>query len=273
MRLVVSFFWKIKDAISPVSRRFIKRELKKIDQKINQKIDQKVIQKLDAILKKESMLDNIWQINDIRFFVPNYPLDVIQRTIVDTERFYEQNILEDLSEFISKDSVICDIGANIGNHTLYWLSHINPRFVYCFEPRQETFQILERNIKINGFSDKVKCINVALSNNDIKLSTQKFEIYNIGGNSYCANQSGNIMAQSLDNIIIDRHIDFMKIDVEGMEVTVLEGAKNTIKKHLPVIFIESFEAKHKEVKKILNELGYFLKKEYPDSNYLYFPTK
>lgn len=265
----MSFFWKIKESISPVSRRFIKRELKKIDQKI----DQKVIQKLDAILKKESMVDNIWQIKDIRFFVPNYPLDVIQRMIVDTERFYEQDILEDLSAFISKDSVICDIGANIGNHTLYWLSYINPEFVYCFEPRQETFQILERNIKINGFSDKVQCFNVALSNNNMKLSTQRFELTNIGANSYCVNQSGNMIAQPLDNINIDRHIDFMKIDVEGMEVTVLEGAKNTIKKHLPIIFIESFEEKHKDVKKILNELGYSLKKEYRNSNYLYFPTK
>lgn len=257
----MSFFWKIKEAIFPVNRRVVKRELKKIEQK------------LDLLLKKESMVDNTWSINDIRLFVPNFPLDYIQRTIVETNRFYEQDILEDLSSFISENSVICDIGANIGNHTLYWLSHVNPEFVYCFEPRYETFQILERNIKINDFSDKVQCINVALSNNNVKLSTQHFDLTNIGGNTYCVNQSGNMIAQPLDNINIDRHIDFMKIDVEGMEISVLEGAKNTIKKHLPVIFIESFEANHKDVKKILNEFGYFLKKEYRDSNYLYLPQK
>lgn len=61
----------------------------------------------------------------------------------------------------------------------------------------------------------------------------------------------------------------MKIDVECMEIYVLTGAENTIRKYLPAIFIETFETNHTKVDKFLNKLGYSMIKEYPNSNYLY----
>lgn len=254
----MKLFKKIKDNILPLNRRVLKKELQR-----------SIDEKFDMLLKKASMTDNIWQINNIQFFVPNYPFDVIQKIIVNTNNFFEQDILEDLNQFLPSNPVICDIGANIGNHTLYWLFNNKADFIYCFEPKLETFNILEKNIEINHVKDKTKCFNLALSDSSTKLSIQSFSQDNIGANVYCKNQTGNTTALPLDEITIDKKIDFMKIDVECMEVDVLSGAENTIKKHLPVIFIETFEKNHRKVDEFLNKLGYSMIKEYPNSNYLY----
>lgn len=63
----------------------------------------------------------------------------------------------------------------------------------------------------------------------------------------------------------------MKIDVECMEVDVLAGAENTIKKHLPIIFIETFKENYNQVNTFLEQLEYKKVKDYRFSNYLYIP--
>lgn len=254
----MKLFEKLKDNILPLNRRVLKKELQR-----------SIDEKFDMLLKKASMTNDIWQINNIQFFVPNYPFDAIQKIIVNSNNFYEQDILEDLNQFLPSNAIICDIGANIGNHTLYWLFNHKADFIYCFEPRLETFNILEKNIEINQVKDKTQCFNFALSDNSTKLSVQSFSQDNIGANFYCKNPVGNIKALPLDEIEINKKIDFMKIDVEGMEIDVLAGAENTIKKYTPVIFIEIFYENYHKVNYLLEKLGYSMIKEYPNSNYLY----
>jgi hypothetical protein len=66
-------------------------------------------------------------------------------------------------------------------------------------------------------------------------------------------------------------IDFVKIDVENMEKSVLNGAKQLIKKHKPIVFIESFDGKDKYdfTYSFFKGLGYDDPIKYPGSNYLF----
>lgn len=226
---------------------------------------------VEAMVKKMCMIDDIWQNNDVRFYVPNYPIDAIQREIVDTEKFFEQSILEELSGFIPQNAVICDIGANIGNHTMYWLSERQAAYVYCFEPRHETFLILEKNIQINNFRDKCQCFNFGLSDEQSKLKIDKFTVSNIGGTSFVTDDDGQYAAVTLDSLALGQHIDFMKIDVEGMEYKVLQGAVGLIEKNKPGIFIEIFPNNFSKVKDYLEARGYFLKQSFECDNYLFLP--
>ena len=215
----------LKENLLPINRRILKKATAK----------QTIL--LEQIAKKLSMQDDIWQIKDIRFYVPNYPLDGIQSGIVDSNKFFEQDLLEDVSQYMPQDPVICDIGSNIGNHTLYWLYCNNAKFIYCFEPRVETFRILEKNIKINGFDDKVQCYNFALSEKKSRLRTVEFLNENIGMNAYKEDMSGATLAVPLEDIDFKHKIDFIKIDTEGMEDVVLMGSKRLIQQDRPIILL------------------------------------
>ncbi|WP_233707638.1 hypothetical protein, partial [Helicobacter cetorum] len=85
------------------------------------------------IKRKLSMLDSVWHNNNTSFYVPNYPLDPIQNDIVDKGTYFEIEILKELKDILTppppnnqksalnKEGLyILDIGANIGNHSLYF---------------------------------------------------------------------------------------------------------------------------------------------------------
>ena len=254
----MSFIKSLRDKFLPLNRRIFKRHMVGIDSQF------------DVLFKKLSMWESIWQVEDTRFFVPNYPVDYIQRIIVDQGAFFEQNLLEELGEYIPENAVICDIGANIGNHTLYWFAHHDIKFVYCFEPRAETFHILQKNIKINGYEDRTKCFNLALSDKKAMLKTIRFNHNNIGGNMYGDGAYGKTQSIPLDDLEIAQKVDFMKIDVEGMEEAVLKGALKIIKRDHPILFIEIFSDKYTTVASLLAEQGYSLAKTFPEDNYLFF---
>jgi len=217
-------------------------------------------------LSSEKIID----IGEAKFYVPNYPVDYIQRFIVDGRTFFEIGILQKLQSYIKKNSVIFDIGANIGNHSIYWAIKSNTKKVYSFEPVKDTFNILKKNIEINNITEKVKIYNIGLSNEKIKGSISFYNPGNIGGTRIKQDLNGDLSLEKLDNIkIVEDTIDFIKIDVEGHELEVLQGGKVTIKTYKPIIFVESFSKKKMKVHEYLTNLGYKLVKEFPQCNYLY----
>lgn len=82
--------------------------------------------------------------------------------------------------------------------------------------------------------------------------------------------NGNLMLDRLDNITFeDNTIDFIKIDVEGHELEVLQGARETLLKYRPVVFVEISSENKTKVHEYLTKLGYRLEKRFRNSNYLY----
>lgn len=221
--------------------------------------------------RKLSMIDNIWQFNNTKVYVPNYPVDFIQQTIVDKNQYYEQDLLESLDDYIPDNAVITDIGSNIGNHTLYWLlsSSKNVQKVYAFEPVKNTFDILSKNIGLNNLQNKAILFNCGLFDKNTNGEIKSYSVDNIGG-THLKEGNGDILLKRLDDIEFNEEkIDFIKIDVEDLELEVLKGGINFLNKYKPVIFIESFEDYYPKVHEFLTENNYECIKKYSLNNYLY----
>lgn len=227
-----------------------------------------------ALLKNRLIkLDSITNVGNILFYVPMYKTDLIQKYIVEKKKFFEQNILLELLEYIPDNSaVILDIGANIGNHTLYWAGLCNAKTVYAFEPVKSTFEILSKNVELNKLENNVKLFNLALSDEKTAGCINGYHETNIGGVSVRKATSGDLAFERLDNITIeDEKIDLVKIDVEGHELFVLKGALATLEKYRPAVFIET--GNPKDVAALLAPFGYKLKKEFENSNFLFLAEK
>ncbi len=223
------------------------------------------------ILNTLSILpDKIVNIGHAKFYVPNYPIDCIQSMIVDTKNFFEHDILQKLQPYMKGNLVILDIGANIGNHSVYWAIKANAKKIYSFEPIKDTFEILQKNVEFNKLSDKIKIFNIGLSNQKTNGSISFFESTNIGATSVKQNPRGSLSLDKLDNIKIEEDaVDFVKIDTEGHELQVLQGARKTLLKYKPTIFIEIDPKNKSQVHEYLTKLGYRLEKSFECYNYLY----
>ena len=229
---------------------------------------------LTQIVKKLSFVDNIFYLKNVKFFIPNYPYDSIQSCIVDNMEFFEEENLKELNQYLNHNSVVFDIGANIGNHTLYWSKITNVKEIHSFEPVPQTFAILKKNIEINNLNGKVRINNVGLGASSMSASfNDGYNYINIGACGLKENSEGGMKIISLDEYIKENFqgdkIDFLKIDVENFEISVLNGAQETLREYKPIIFIESFKEYFEEVNNILTSIGYTRIKDFPESNYLY----
>jgi len=165
---------------------------------------------------------------------------------------------------VNKNSVVVDIGANIGYYTLL-LAKVCKR-VYTIEPDKECFEILKKNILENNLKNVV-LINKAVSDRKEKLNfiVDKENL----GNSRIKSQRDSLIKEQthgsvptgldvvlcdrLDNILKKERVDLIKIDTQGWEPKVILGARRVIKKYKPILFLE-FNGDYKMIK--------FLKKYY-----------
>lgn len=191
----------------------------------------------------------------LTFYLPYCEYDCIQRTIVRDEDFFSIQELKYLKEkYINPGDDIIDIGANIGNHTLYFIKECHVNSVYSFEPQKDIFSILKKNIMYNHASERCRLYNVALGNSKGK-GNMASNRYNTGGACLITNDTGNVDVCRLDDFTFD-NVDFIKIDVEGYEYNVLAGAKKTINTHKPLIYVEIFEKNFDKVNNLLFQMGY-----------------
>jgi FkbM family methyltransferase len=164
---------------------------------------------------------------------------------------YAQVEVDFLLSFLNKDCVVYDIGANIGYHTTAFASLA--RKVYAFEPHPKNYALLEQNTE--DFS------NVYIGNYAVSNSRSVCYI-----NDYDPQVAGNFGAvsvvdypTSIEAVAIDLDTagldlpDFIKIDVEGYELQVLEGCRQIIEHRCPVVYYEAHESKDlKEIYELLS---------------------
>ena len=166
------------------------------------------------------------------------------------EKYGEFSYLEaKIFEQICKaGDVVIEVGANIGAHTLYLSKLVGNGYVFAFEPQRLVFQNLCANLAINSISN-VFAYQEAISNGNgtIIIPECNFkENNNFGGINIENTKNGTtVNRQKLDNFLnkIDR-LKLLKIDVEGMEILVIKGAKELIKKFRPIIYIENDRQEH-----------------------------
>ncbi|EPY8040979.1 FkbM family methyltransferase [Campylobacter coli] len=189
-----------------------------------------------------------------KIYLPGKDIDYIQKKIYNELIPYEYEILQDILERAKKDTIIVDIGSNIGNHSLYLAAHGFD--IYAFEANQELCDIFKVSIELNGFK-KIKLHEFGLSDKKETAVLDNLNSENLGGQSLKIKDSGNIALYPLDDIKFEKDISILKIDVEGMETKVLHGAINTIKKYRPFLYIEAINnVEFKKNNIILEKLDY-----------------
>jgi FkbM family methyltransferase len=188
----------------------------------------------------------------------------------DFGEFYEPAMLDYIYENYQKDLVYFDIGACIGNHTLFFLNYMKPKMVYSFEPVPEIYERLIENVKLNG-KENIRLCNFALGAEDGKFSIKRSDFgENIGMSSINGEGDFEVDVRSLDSFVEEagiKEIDLMKIDIEGRNIDFLLGARKTLMEMSPDVFIESIEDCLK-VNLVLEAFGYF----YAGETFNFSPT-
>ena len=253
--------------------------------KINKvyKLEKKNYKINNQIRTKLSIKNDVVRNGNLLFYVPNYPQEMHQRFAVESKDvFTELPSLKKMDELIPENAVILDIGANIGNHTLYWLttSPKRAKYVYAFEVIDETYEILKKNIALNGLQNKTTLFHFGLGANNTTASISFMNLDNMGATSIQEDKNGKFQIRKLDDVKLNHKIDFVKIDVEGLEIDVIKGAKKFLTKDKPLIWVElwdetghgdpRFKVGNKaEYNKLMDEFGYKMILQLDARNFVY----
>lgn len=178
---------------------------------------------------------------------------------------FERSDMELCKDYISENSIVLDIGANIGLHSIYFSGLAKEGCVLAFEPSLETFCLLAKNV---AHISNIVPIDLAVSNKGMIA-----DFFHTSDNAYSSLMDTKrkevvsvikVPCITVDDVVsglcLDR-VDFVKIDVEGMEFSVLRGMAEVISKYQPVIFCEIYKGTHsnqqpEETIRYLQESGY-----------------
>lgn len=151
-----------------------------------------------------------------------------------------------MATLVRVEGIFVDVGANTGVYTVMAGTIAPDRSIVAFEPFPPVVEILKRNIVANGLVERVRLIEVALSDmtgtatlhlpdpgHGLVETSASLEPDFQQAHSVCA-----VRVERLDNIGITDQIGVIKVDIEGHEHAFLRGARDTILRDRPIIFAE-----------------------------------
>ena len=160
---------------------------------------------------------------------------------------FEQSELAFVRHLVKPGDHVLDLGAHVGFFTIHLAALVGPAgTVTAFEPFEENAELLERSIRENGFGDRVRLERAAVSHSSGRVPlTFATETLNSGGafvvtdgRAVAGHAVRHVRGVALDDLALPRPIGFIKMDVEGAEPLVLEGAARLIAADRPVILSE-----------------------------------
>lgn len=201
------------------------------------------------------------------------------------EYTYEEYFTEFVKLIINKNDYVMDVGANLGYHTIT-LSELvgNDGKVYSFEPQRIIYQQLNSNIFSNGL-DNVYSYNNAVGEDERYVNIVEPDyhfnqnIINTGNTGINHKNAGkNVKQITIDSLQLPK-LNFIKLDIQGSELSALKGASNTISKFRPYMYIEieesqliNFNINKNDLINYIKEIGYNLYKIHVNYNNLKGPT-
>lgn len=206
------------------------------------------------------------------------PQDLIGNYILNTG-VWEPHLEYLYNEFIEKNDTIIDAGANLGYHSVKF--GFKASKVYSFEPQTEVYNLLCKNITLNGLNNVITPYKKGLGNifEKQQLWNPKHEewpgngVINWGGRGIIDNTHSDKRYHSTNNSFIEEDVidvipldslniekcDLLKVDIQGYELQFFKGGKKLIENSLPVIFLESCPEYRKqdiELLQYLKDLNY-----------------
>jgi FkbM family methyltransferase len=180
---------------------------------------------------------------------------------------YEPEAMQSIRRLVNSGDCCIDVGANLGYYTISLANWVGPSgLVVAFEPFPGNFAILEKNVHLNQLQN-VTLEPSALSNCNGSLQLfyglkeeQSSATPSVGGYAIEGDQ-GSIQVPTcrLDDYItaLGKPPSFIKIDVEGEELAVLEGARRTLATARPILLVEFHGWGTNESEKVLDVLSEF----------------
>ncbi len=181
-----------------------------------------------------------------------------------TRQHYEAGLISHALEVIRQNDcdVFIDVGANLGIYTLSVAKHTSIREIYAFEPVRRTYYQLCANIFVNDISDRVKAVNIGLSNSARQVVIHKDPKSSAPSridktsDDYTDTELIRLCKANEELALAGRRI-FIKIDVEGHECEALEGMQTLLTTNICYLQVEAWdEARLTRVSEILSNTGY-----------------
>ena len=196
------------------------------------------------------------------------------REVIDASLFYsgtfEAEAERTITAMLKPGMTAVDIGANFGYHTFRMARAVgSDGKVIAIEPTEWAFAKLQRNIARNGFKN-IRLVKVALGDRDQGPTEVRLQSsYRLDGTDLSTNEI--VPMYTVDTAMtmndVDR-VDFVKMDVDGLEGKVIRGARETLTKHRPMLFFEVTPSAMRangddpvELVNTLTSLGYSLQTE------------
>lgn len=163
-------------------------------------------------------------------------------------------------EYVKPGDLVIDAGANIGAHTVALARLVGERgIVLAFEPIRFLSQLCAGNVALNGLTN-VAIYQVALGADAGSLLVPLIDYTaadNFGGVPLGQWSDGErVLVERLDDMARIPRCTFIKIDVEGMEQAVLNGAQQLIAKHRPVLYVEQSEQNAADLLRTIQAMHY-----------------
>jgi len=184
-----------------------------------------------------------------RILLSSHPHDIVTFFVVFLRKDYGD---------VERDSVVIDVGANIGMFSLF-AALSGAKQVYAFEPSREAFRVLCENIRLNEWTGTITPINRAVTDRD--NTTVKFPISSSPYNRIASNDIGNpddyfeVETVTLSSFIVNNnihHIDLLKLDCEGAEFDILPSMNKSELARISRIRMEC----HGESNQLIEELSH-----------------
>lgn len=163
-------------------------------------------------------------------------------------------------QFVRAGSTVVEVGANIGSHTVPLAQLVGGRgCVHAFEPQRIVYQNLCANLSLNSLTN-VYAHQLAVSDRKGSLFVPNLDygqVNNFGGLALGDYKSGEPVSMiPLDSLELPS-VQLLKLDVEGMEYSVLMGARETIHRCRPILYVENDrEEKSSQLIQAIDDLGY-----------------
>jgi FkbM family methyltransferase len=182
---------------------------------------------------------------------------------------WEINVTKAVLRILAREMNVIEVGANVGYYSTLIGSRVNRLF--CFEANKKMYDLLKKNVEINGLIDKVVCVNKAVTNKQGIVRLNLFRDH-MGSSTICkvenetlSRYNESIQEVEIESISIDEYfkglempIHLIKIDAEGSEPLIIEGMKRILETNRNLILVMELNvpmiSSYIDVKKFLQNL-------------------
>jgi FkbM family methyltransferase len=187
--------------------------------------------------------------------------------------FFEAEELRFLVNRVPRGLNIVDVGANTGNHTVFFAMVMQGARVVAIEPEARAAAALRACVAENTLPNvDLTRLGKAVGAGEGRLRAILSMTAGLGATHFVPDPLGDVGQLPLDGTV-DRPIDLLKIDAEGMEMAVLAGAAGLIAACRPALYIEILDERIAEFMAWVDSNGYRIEKLFPDKTHCnYFLT-